>query len=369
MATSVTTVSQSAAPSATEKLLLGINEAVNMVDDMLEQSFGVRDQVESQKDSALTSYQLEMGLIDDAYDEQTSSVQSRTKQSSSKMNISAQTNHSLNYHLASNDDSRNDGSNVFMLPSEDNDHFEVTELIDDRSQISAQSNINTTNSAGSNTVEFKHASRSNLLNKIEFYREQEETLLLRLADAVTDDGMTSNLTLFERKELEDELERCRAKQAEEILACINQYKPKMKKKVDKNATSTHTPGKLYTQSIEQILADALTDNYDSRSITSRSPRAVKTKSSIQSNRSKRVPSKTTTTRLRLNSTNGRKTEQAVLEDSDHFLAVHELAIHNESSNGEPKPSKRSLLGMVKSNTRPLNPLEIGRRNRVDRVRR
>eukprot|EP00956_Cyclotella_meneghiniana_P001066 scaffold1261_cov50-Cyclotella_meneghiniana.AAC.7 len=358
MATAVTTVSQHAAPSATtDKLLLGIDEAMNVVDVLLEKSFAVREQFVSQIDSALTSYQLEMGLIDDEYDEQTSSVHSRRKK------ISAQTNHSLNYHLAK--DSCRDGTNVFMLPSEDNEHFEVTELIDDGSQISTQNNLNNTtreasNSAGSNTAQLKHASRSDLLNKIETYRHEEEILLKRLADAVTDDGMTSNLTLRERQELQDDLERCRAKQAEEIVVSVNQYQPKMKKKVRKNGTS----GNLHTQSIEQILADALND---SRSIASRSPRVIKAKSSIQSNRSKRVPNsvKTATTKLLLNSTNGRKTEQAVLEDSDHFLAVHELAIQS----GESKASKRSLIGMVKSNTRPLNPLEIGRRNRVDRVRR
>ena len=210
----------------------------------------------------------------------------------------------------------------------------------------------------------KHASRSDLLNKIETYRHEEEILLKRLADAVTDNGMTSNLTLRECQELQDDLECCRVKQAEEIVASVNQYQPTMKKKVSKNGTS----GNLHTQSIEQILADVLND---SRSIASRSPRVVKAKSSIQSNRSKRVPNsvKTATTKLLLNSTNGRKTEQAVLEDSDHFLAVHELAIRNEKFNEESKTSKRSLVGLVKSNTRPLNPLEIGRRNRVDRVRR
>ena len=320
----------------------------------------------SQIDSALTSYQLDMGLIDDEYDEQTSSVHSRRKK------ISAQTNHSMNYHLAKVD--CRDGTNVFMLPSEDNEHFEVTELIDDGSQISTQNNLNNTNreasnSAESNTAQLKHASRSDLLNKIETYRHEEEILLKRLADAVTDDGMTSNLTLRERQELQDDLERCRAKQAEEIVVSVNQYQPKMKKKVNKNATSTCTSGNLYTQSIEQILADALND---SRSIASRSPRVVKAKSSIQSNRSKRVPNSVkgaSKTGLLLNSTNGRKTEQAVLSDSDHFLAVHELAIRNEKFNEESKTSKRSLVGLVKSNTRPLNPLEIGRRNRVDRVRR
>ena len=163
MATAVTTVSQVINPSATtDKLLLGIDEAIFMVDDMLGKSFAVREQFVSQIDSALTSYQLDMGLIDDEYDEQTSSVHSRRKK------ISAQTNHSMNYHLAKVD--CRDGTNVFMLPSEDNEHFEVKELIDDGSQISTQNNLNNTNreasnSAESNTAQLKHASRSNLLNK------------------------------------------------------------------------------------------------------------------------------------------------------------------------------------------------------------
>ena len=73
------------------------------------------------------------------------------------------------------------------------------------------------------------------------------------------DGMTSNLTLRERQELQNDLERCRAKQAEEIVASVNQYQPTMKKKVSKNGTS----GNQHTQSIEQILADALNDSLQS----------------------------------------------------------------------------------------------------------
>eukprot|EP00956_Cyclotella_meneghiniana_P023623 scaffold46389_cov23-Cyclotella_meneghiniana.AAC.1 len=193
-----------------------------------------------------------------------------------------------------------------------------------------------------------HASRSVLLNKIETYRHEEEALLKRLADAVTDNDMTSNLTPRERQELQDDLECCRVKQAEEIVVSVNQYQPKMKKKVNKNATSTCTSGNLYTQSIEQILADAFND---SRSIASRSPRVIKAKSSIQSNRSKRLPNSVkgaSKTGLLLNSTNSRKTEQAVLEDSDHFiLTVHELAIRNKKFNEESKPSEvQTIFGWI-----------------------
>ena len=69
--------------------------------------------------------------------------------------------------------------------------------------------------------------------------------------------------------------------------------------------------------------------------------------------------------LTLDYTNVPATEKHVLQDPDNFLTVHELSIENPKSK-LPEPGARSLSTLVKCNTRPLNAMEMGRRNRVGR---
>ena len=371
--------------SAADKLIRGIDDAMSMATEMLESSFSTREQFKSQWDSVLTSYMMDIGRIDEEY-EQMAAEQKRRKKAmlGTKDN---EANHALNYHMASKAGSYyNDGSDIFILPSDDNDEFKLTELPDDGSEFSANTK-QSSKSAKVHTEQMKFDSRSSLLDKMEGFRTEEKIMLQRLAEAITDDGMTSNLTLRERQDLEDDLDRCRARQTQEIVASINDYKPKLGKKPDKYS---YANGNVYTISVEDILNEAAKNSAESRNCQSAKIPRTESKTITPNPKyrsTKKKPARGN--KLLLNSTS-RKAEQAVLEDSDHFLAIHELAIEtpmtirtqkeptghlglkeveNESLEDKPEPTKPSLLKLVQCNTRPLNPLEIGRRNRVDEGRR
>jgi hypothetical protein len=353
---------------------------------------------------------MDMGRIDEEFD----LIAAEQKRRKRNLFGGKEANHALNYHLNSDMKTNHDDCDVFMLPSDDNDQFELMELPDDSSEISGKSNSRSNPKPKSKAIkpnvaeQMKFDSRSTLLTKIEKYRAEEEDLLKKLA--VNDDGMTSNLTLRERQDLEDELEVLRTRQAQEIVSLVNEYKPKLTKNVSRNAASA---GNVIQPIDHNILSDAIHDTSDSRSIRSTSPRVNKKKAPNQMGRTviqRRIPSKikaipvkpqANRNALILNSTNGKKTAQAVIEDADHLLAIHELAIETPSNlklqkkhmvhlqlktddkdscsndnsydedtfEEELEPIKQSLSQLVKCNTRPLNPLARNQRNRVDSVRR
>jgi hypothetical protein len=380
-----------------EALLIGLDNATAMVDEMLESSFATREQYICERDAALSSYVMDIGRIDEEF-EQVAAEQKRRKKALGGPS-KPEANHSLNYHMAQKKTAPfSDGGDVFLLPSEDNENLLITE-VDDASEFSDSSktrSVASTKMTGKATkpseteqMQLKHDSRSSLLTKMENYRAEEADLLKQLAEAVTEDGMHSSLTLRERQDIEDELERCRARQARDIVASINEYRPRLNTKITKATALNNT-----LNSIEHILADATRAPSDSRSIRSNTPRSSKNPLGRRIPRDRKQPKDKTSkccngSKLFLSSTNRRETEQAVLQDPDHFLAVHELAIKtqktrhrlkdnqsNASANSGggtfddvPRPVKQSLLQLVECNTRPLNPLELGRRNRVDSVRR
>lgn len=360
----------------------------------------------------MSSYQMDMGRIDEEFD----LIAAEQKRRKRNLFGGKEANHALNYHLNSDMKTNHNDCDVFMLPSDDNDQFELIELPDDSSEISGKSNSRSNPKPKSKAIkpnvaeQMKFDSRSTLLTKIEKYRAEEEDLLKQLA--VSDDGMTSNLTLRERQDLEDELEVLRTRQAQEIVALVNEYKPKLTKNVSRNAASA---GNVIQPIDYNMLSDAIHGTSDSRSIRSMSPRVNNKKAPNQMGRTviqRRIPSKIKAIPMKpqanrntliLNSTNGRKTAQAVIEDADHLLAIHELAIETPSNHSlklqkkhmaplqlkaddkdscsndnsydedifeeEPGPIKQSLSQLVKCNTRPLNPLARNQRNRVDSVRR
>jgi hypothetical protein len=402
--------------SAADILLQGIDEAVVAVNQILQSSFDVREQFQSQWDAALSSYQMYIGRIEEEY-EQIMMDQKRRRKALDGQSRGSETNHALKFYMASKrEPSVNDGSDVFILPSDDNDYFQLMELPDDGSQ-SCASSVSRSNCATNKKPESKALrktaeqirfdSRSTLLSKIDYFRAEEATLLKKLADAQPqDDGMNAALTCRERQDLEDELEQCRIKQAHQIVSTVNEYKPKLRRADKKSASSDINN----VQPIVHILDADVTDTASNPSLNSKSEKSRRVSNEPrQFSGPYKIHARTKTTTaskpsvknksLLLNYTNSRKTEQHVIRDSDNFLAVHELTPSNRSLQRQEKrvgildscddkccqshdsayydddtfdeetEPINALYTLVKCNTRPLNPLELGRRNRVGRDRR
>lgn len=299
-----------------------------------------------------------------------------------------------------------DGEAVFVLTSEDNENLVITELTDDATEFSGSSKTRSvastkptdkaTKPSKAEQMQLRHDSRSSLLTKMEKYCAEEANLLKQLAEAVTEDGMHSSLLLRERQDIEDELERCRARQAQDIVASINEYKPRLKTRV-----STTPATNTAIKPIEHILADVMSVTSDSRSIRSITP-GTSNKNCVDNLPSRaafqrRIPS--AIKGVSRKQPKSKPTQGSRLFRNDHALRepnsvgqkLHLVVTHSlqavledhrskdNQSNGfadygddvfdEPKPTKQSLLQLVESNTRTLNPLELGRRNRVDSVRR
>lgn len=51
-----------------QQLLLGLDNATAMVDEMLESSFATREQYRCERDSALSSYIMDIGSIDEEFE-------------------------------------------------------------------------------------------------------------------------------------------------------------------------------------------------------------------------------------------------------------------------------------------------------------
>ena len=407
--------------SASEKLVCGLEEALKLITDMLQSSGEVMEQFKSEWDVALSSYQLDIGMIDEAHEKTTTDQKKRKKRAmNSKNNPLAskgkEANHALNFHLASKKESfqcSDDGGDIFILPPDD-DEIDIRIVSDNKNKLASSNEKrnnknNSTDSKRMNTTkkedQARFDSRSNLITKIQRFREEESLLLKQLHNALPkDDGMTSTLTLRERHDLEDALEKCRSQQTEEVVAIVSKYKPKFSSGKHSGASNDESLG-LHLPTIEHILEEAtayVNSNpaLDKRRCTPLPSHSFSPSTETKCNKSDNIgdlpAERKQRHKLTRDFTNSSETEAAIVNDADNFVAVHELCIttpsiqtnvggvseyanedDNEDEYSEDEefesddlvPMKQSLSELVKCNTHPLNPLNMGRRNRIEKDRR
>ena len=276
----------------------------------------------------MTSYQIDIGVIDEEIERMAKDQKRRKKKIlveedakswGQSENQGPEADHALNFHLRARDEHVNDGSDIFTLPAE-KEELDITVLSDDKNEkesvVENEDDSTVTKSSkgpgkGQNKRDEDRArydSLSSLITKMEANREEEERLMKQLSDAQPkDDGMTS-LTPLERRDIEDRILLVRARQTEEVVASVASYKPRFKS--SKLGDSKKKPNDLGLHLLK-----------------------------FSSYRDKGA------------------TEQHVLNNTDNFQSVHELSID---------PNGRTLSALVCSNTRPLGCMELGRRNRIDK---
>ena len=388
------TTSSSEPPSASERLVDGLEEAMSIISDMLQSSGDVMEKFKSEWDSALTSYQIDVGVMDEDIERMGKEQKRRKKRmvadeedetSWSQGHARPQgpeADHALNFHLKAREEHVNDGSDIFMLPA-DKEEMDITVLSDEQSDT-GRTVENELDSTAREVIDSKTASPysfgvskketkkneerarfdsvTSLITKMQTFREEEARIMKQLSDAQPkDNGMTA-LTLREREDLEDKLDQCRARQTKQVVASVTDYKPRFRPSSKNAKPGSSSTGKkkssglgLYLPAIEDILEDALSEAVPigRKEPKSKPVHKPKSKPSRQEDRYD--------TSLTLSYRDVSATEQHVLRDPDNFLTVHELSIEN--------PSSKRLTGLsalVKSNTRPLNAMEMGRRKRIDK---
>ena len=359
----------------------------------------------------MTSYQLDIGIIDEGIEHLANEQKRRKKKSAAdedggvptprdqELQGRPEADHALNFHLKSRDQGCNNGSGIFVLPP-DEVEVEITVLPDETDEQKPGSAASAASrkgkrDTGERTIKQPSSSKkkieqnarfdsvSGLLSKMEQYRNEEEEIEKQLKEAHRDNGMTS-LTMQERQDLEDRLERCRVKQAEQVVASVTDYKPRFKANQSSSSALSKkgsTPADLLGLNltpIEEILNGAMTDPVPigakhlkarlaqkaANKLNSQPPRHAEIKKGNKGS-AKTGKAKAPSSRISLvaSTTDVKATNNQVLKDGNHFLTLNELEIRKP---GGRKKVDRSLSAMIKSNTRPLNSLEMGRRNRIDR---
>lgn len=296
-----------------------------------------------------------------------------------------QADHALNFHLR--DCSLNDGSDIFVLPPDETE-MAITLLSEDRSVAGAagdgaqyksevkNGNAKTPTKKEDDAERARFDSVTSMLTKMQAFREEEAELVKQLANAQPkDNGMTTSLSVQERQDLEDRLEQCRAKQTQQVVASVTDYKPRFKAS-GKSAKSSSLTGNrnkspsdlgLSLPDIEDILESAMAEAVPigGKKDAKKSMPADKPKAKPSNKQVKKTSTTSTTkgTPLTLNYRDVAGTKDHVLNDPLNLLTVHELSIEDPKSR-RPEPTARTTLSsLVKSNTRPLDAMEMGRRHK------
>jgi len=404
-------------PSASEKLVEGLETAMSIISDILHSSSDAMATFKSDWDAALTSYQFDVGRIDEEMErataresqDQTQSAQRTKEGAAARREQVARTeaDHALNFHLRSKDVNPNDGSDVFMLPTDEAeveivllpDEANAEKMSDTKSDVAkggAHSKMKSqavTDKEDEESARF--ASVANLITQMQAFRSEEEELLNRLREAQPkDNGMTAP-TLQERRELENRLEQCRSRQTQQVVASMTTFKPKFKASSGKTPKSSHLGLNLIP--IEDVLQDAVASALPVATTDKTDPKVKPHQNGSKAKRQRQEPrhrkhvrktdkdkSRTLNCSKGGSSGNERKTPeghgvtrdsraaraperakaaQQVLRDPDNLLTIHELPTANTTSKRSESVS-RPLSALITSNTRPSSAMEMGRRSKT-----
>ena len=372
-----------------QRLVEGLNEAMSLVSEMLQTSSEVNEKFRSDRDRALTSYQIDIGIIEEEVERLELEHKLRGKKKSltsfSKLTLKSRPRDD-------NNDSHQelDNSNDVVPPTDTDDtlvQVEITSLSEDEhdendpeptddkhyvngvvmgripdvdhystdsSTVASSENTNQANPqpAPISTEEkdkehTRFDSVTSLLTSIEFFREEEAELLKLLNDAQPKDNGMTGLTSQERLEIEEKLEACRARQTQQVVQTVTDYKPRFKATNEKSSSAkAHELGLNLPSSIDDILEDAVKSvPIGGGSRTSRKPLAAHS--------FKKTPKKTSNiphNTLTLNYRDVAATRIHVLQNpEDHLLTVNELSVERPASKlrSPESSSKRSLSALVK----------------------
>ena len=346
-----------------QRLVEGLNEAMSIISEMLQTSTDVKEKFQSERDTALTSYQIDIGIIEEEIERLELEHKLRGKKKSltngfSKLTLKSRPRDDDNGNQQeldnSNDvfmpptDTDTDKSEVEITSLSENDHENDPEPTDDVDVYSTDSSTvasepqPTPTSTKKDKEHTRFDSVTTLLTSIEFFREEEAELLKLLNDAQPKD-----LTSQERLEIEEKLEACRARQTQQVVETVTDYKPRFKATNEKSSSAkAHELGLNLPSSIDDILEDAVKSvPIGGGSRTSRKPLAAQS--------FKKTPKKKTNiphNTLTLNYRDESATRMHVLQHpEDHLLTVHELSVETPASKlrSPESSSKRSLSALVK----------------------
>ena len=340
-----------------QRLVEGLNEAMSIISEMLQTSTDVKEKFQSERDTALTSYQIDIGIIEEEIERLELEHKLRGEKKSLTNGFSKLTLKSRPRDDDNGNQQELDISNDVFVPPTDTDtdkvQAEITSLAEDEHENDPEPtddvDVYSTDSSTvasepqptpTSTKKDKEHTRfdsvTTLLTSIEFFREEEAELLQLLNDAQPkDNGMTA-LTSQERLEIEEKLEACRARQTQQVVETVTDYKPRFKATNEKSSSAkAHELGLNLPSSIDDILEDAVKSvPIGGGSRTSRKPLGLN------------IPHNT----LTLNYRDESATRMHVLQHpEDHLLTVHELSVETPASKlrSPESSSKRSLSALVK----------------------
>ena len=297
-----------------KNILAGLEQVHIDIDLCLQSSSEVLTEYRSLVDNALCSYQLDMGRLEAEYEQQRGSV------------------------LA--DEEENDTwSGVF---EEENDKLEEEDEVKDEDSLGDLTvDFGPSNKIPTTKEEKRLESVSGLVDQLNALSAEEEDILAKLKPS--NNGLTF-LSVTEKETLTKKLTQIRANQSMAIVASCKDFNPSYKSVIPNNAF----PDTLNFPKIKDILNEAVNSPKSSRHIKS---------AATSSRGGRRTPKKSAPARLTTHYTNKHETETNVLTNQDNFDSLGELAV---SSSGD------NLATLVQTNTRRLNCMKLGRRNRVSR---
>ena len=331
---------------------------MSIISEMLQTSTDVKEKFQSERDTALTSYQIDIGIIEEEIERLELEHKLRGKKKSltngfSKLTLKSRPRDDDNGNQQeldnSNDvfmpptDTDTDKSEVEITSLSENDHENDPEPTDDVDVYSTDSSTvasepqPTPTSTKKDKEHTRFDSVTTLLTSIEFFREEEAELLKLLNDAQPKENL----------EIEEKLEACRARQTQQVVETVTDYKPRFKAtNAQSSSSKAHELGLNLPSSIHDIFEDAVKSvPIGGGSRTSRKPLAAQS--------FKKTPKKKTNiphNTLTLNYRDESATRMHVLQHpEDHLLTVHELSVETPASKlrSPESSSKRSLSALVK----------------------
>ena len=290
----------------------------------------------SEWDAALCQYQLDIGVIDEELDRTYPGKKTKKKKIPAGEETKPQEQEAENLN--------DDGSDA-ILPPTDESEVQIALLSENRPNSAPDAKVGS--KGGDQEVsKSEESSRfdsvSDLITTLQTFRVEEANLVKQLE---RENGM-SPLSREERISLEEQLKKLRDLQTQQIVASVADHKPRLKasgKNTKLGSSKKSSDLGLNLPSVDDIISEVVPIGGKKRTPQKQA----------------KHPARSNNGGLIKNYTNLSATTKSTLADLDHFLTVHELDINK-------RPAERSLSALVKRNTSPLNAMEIGRRNRVDR---
>lgn len=285
---------------------MGLEQVHIDIDLCLVQSSEAMTAYRSLVDNALCTYQLDMGRLETEYEQGRSITPAADE----------------------------DGSDTWSGVFEEDSELEQEEVKDDDSALDLSLDLNASDKTPTTKEEKRLESVSSLVHQLNALSDEEEDVLAKLKPP--NNGLTSP----EKETLTKKLTEIRANQTMAIVASCKDFNPSYKSVPNKSRN-------LNLPTIKDLLDVAVN-----------SPRIRRHVRSAAMSRRKlpRSPKKSAPARLTTHYTNKHHdTEINVLTSEDNFDSLGELAV---SSGGD------NLATPVQINTRRLNRMKPGRRNRA-----